>query len=117
MYRTVARWTKTFKEHVESLEDNPRTSRKVSKIIKTAEVTFKKIKINTDTSYTIPELVNATGISISKVHFILKKRLHARKISARLIPPLLSDDQKRAHVTMAKKNYVDFPPNFGKKVC
>ena len=100
---------------MESLEDNHRTSKKVSKIIKTAEATIQKKSINTDTSYTIPELAKATGISISKVHFILKKWLHTRKISARLIPPLLSDDQKRAHVTMAKKNYVDFFPKFWQK--
>ena len=41
-YRTVARWTKKFREGVESLEDNPRTGRKVSNTIKTAEATIHK---------------------------------------------------------------------------
>ena len=71
-YITVARWSKKFREGVESLEDNPRTGRKVSKITKTAEATIQKL-INTDARYTIRELAKATGISLSKVHFILKK--------------------------------------------
>ena len=71
-YRTVARWTKKFLEGVESLEDNPRTGRKMSKTIKTAEATIHKL-ISIDARFTIRELAKATGISISKVHFILKK--------------------------------------------
>ena len=67
-YRTVARWTKKLREGVESLEDNPKTGRKVSKVIKTAEATIHKL-INTEARYTIPDLARATGISISKVHF------------------------------------------------
>ena len=70
-YRTVARWTKKFREGVESQKDNPRTGRKVSKTIKTAEATIQKL-INTDARYTIRELAKATGISLSKVHSILK---------------------------------------------
>lgn len=71
-YRTVARWTKKFRDGVESLEDNPRTGIKVSKTIKIAEAMIQKL-INTDARYTIRELAKATGISLSKVHFILKK--------------------------------------------
>ena len=59
--------------------------------------------MNTGACYTIPELAKVTGISISKVHFILKKRLHPRKIFTCWIPHLLSDDQKRARVSYAKK--------------
>ena len=59
--------------------------------------------MNTGARYPIPELAKVTGISISKVHFILKKRLHPRKNFTCWIPHLLSDDQKRAHVTYAKK--------------
>ena len=70
-YRTDDRWTKKFRVGVEPLEDNPRTGRKVSKITKTAEATI-QILINTDACYTIRGLAKATGISISKVHFILK---------------------------------------------
>ena len=88
-YRTVARWTKKFREGVECLKDNPRAGKKVSKISKTAKAKIQKL-INTYTRYTIPELAKVTGISISKVHFILKTRLHARKISTYWILHLLS---------------------------
>ena len=49
--RIVARRAKKFREGVESLEDNPRTFRKVSKIIKTAETAIQKL-LNTDARYT-----------------------------------------------------------------
>ena len=75
---------------------------KENKTIKTAEAKFQKL-ISTDAGYTIRELAIATGISISKVHFILNKLLHARKMPARWISHLLSDDQKRARVTYAIK--------------
>lgn len=112
-YRTVARWNKKFREGVESLENNPRTGRKISKTTIAAEAKIQNL-INTDARYTVRELAKATGISLSKVHFILKKRLHARKISARWIPHLLSDDQKRARVTYAKE-MLKLYPKFDKK--
>ena len=73
-YRTVARWTKKFRVGVERMGDNPRTGRKVSQITKTAEATI-QILINSYVRYTIRELAKATGISISKVHFIKKTTL------------------------------------------
>ena len=84
----------------------------MSKIGKTRKRHIKKL-INTDARYTIPELGKATGISISKVHFILKKWLHARNIFTSWISHLLSDDQKRARVTYAKK-ILKISPNFDK---
>ena len=70
----------------------------MSKIVNTAEATIQKF-INTDARYTIPELAKAISIAMSKVHFILKKRLHARKNFTNWIPHLLSDDQKKTLVT------------------
>ena len=98
---------------MESLEDNPRAGRKVSNTTKTAEATIQKL-ISTDARYNIRELAKATGISISKAHFILKKSLCSRKISTRWIPHLLPDYQKRARVTYAKK-MLKLYPNFDKK--
>ena len=85
----------------------------MNKTIKTAEAAIQKL-ISTDARYTNRELAKAAGISISKVLFILKKSLHARKISARWIPHLLSDYKKRARVTYAKKLW-KLNPNIDKK--
>ena len=84
----------------------------MSKISKTAEATIQKL-MSTYARYTMPELAKVTGISISKVHFILKKLLYARTIFTSWIPYLLSDDQKRARVTYAK-NILNISPNFDK---
>ena len=94
------------------MKDNHRAGRKVSKISKTAEATIQKL-MNTNARYTIPELAKVTGISINKAHFILKKRLHARKNFTYWIPHLLPDYQTRARVTYAKK-VLKNSPNFDK---
>jgi histone-lysine N-methyltransferase SETMAR len=43
------------------------------------------------------------GISLPTVHFILKKHFKVRKISARWVPHLLTDEQKRQRVKVGKK--------------
>ena len=43
------------------------------------------------------------------VHLILKKHLKVRKISARWVPHLLTDEQKRLRVKVAKKLLQMFP--------
>ena len=85
-YRTVASWTKKLREGVESLEDNPRTGRKVSKLIRT------------DARYTISELAKATDISISKVHFILKKNVCSLEIFLQGGYHICCQTTKRGHV-------------------
>jgi histone-lysine N-methyltransferase SETMAR len=49
------------------------------------------------------------GLSLSTVHFILKKHLKVRQISARWMPHLLTDEQKRQRVKVAKKLLQMFP--------
>ena len=64
--------------------------------------------MNADTRFVI--LPNITvGISLSRVHFILKRILKVRKISARWIPHILTDDQKRVRVQTAKQLLKMFP--------
>ena len=42
-------------------------------------------------------------MSLSTFHFILKKHLKVRNIFARLVPHLLTDEQNRERVLVAKK--------------
>ena len=55
-----------------------------------------------------------TDLSLARVHAILKKHLKVRKINARWIPHLLSDEQKKTRVTMAK-NFSKCTQNIRKK--
>ena len=54
-------------------------------------------------------MARKVGISLSMVHLILKKHLKVRKISARWVPHLLTDEQKRQRVKVAKKLLQMFP--------
>ena len=64
-----------------------------------------KIKeiIEGDARFTVRDIAQKVGISLSTVHLILKKHLKVRKISARWVPHLLTDEQKRQRVKVAKK--------------
>ena len=70
-----------------------------------------KIKeiIEGDARFTVRHIARKVGISLSTVHLILKKHLKVRKISARLVPHLLTDEQKRQRVKVAKKLLQMFP--------
>ena len=48
-------------------------------------------------------ILHEFGISLSTVHLILKKHLKVRKIFVRWVPHLLTDEQNRQRVKVAKK--------------
>ena len=70
-----------------------------------------KIKeiIERDARFTVRDIARKVGISLSTVHLILKKHLKVRKISARWVPHLSTDEQKRQRVKVAKKLFQMFP--------
>jgi hypothetical protein len=60
------------------------------------DIVFKiKDIIEGDTRFTVRDIARKVGISLSTGHFILKKHLKVRQISARCVPYLLADEQKR----------------------
>ena len=70
-----------------------------------------KIKeiIEGDARFTVCDTARKVGISLSTVHLILKKHLKVRKISARWVPHLFTNEQKRQRVKVAKKLLQMFP--------
>ena len=70
-----------------------------------------KIKeiIEGDARFTVRDFTRKVGISILTVHLILKKHLKVRKISARWMPHLLTGEQNRQEVKVAKKLLQMFP--------
>ena len=107
-YDTVRRWKKKFESGVESIKNAPKSGRSKSASRKEIVSKIKEI-IEGDARFTVCDIARKVGISLSTVHHILKKHLKVRKISARWVPHLLTDEQKRQRVKVAKKLLQMFP--------
>ena len=107
-YDTVRRWKKKFESGVESIKNAPKSGRPKSASRKEIVSKIKKI-IEGDARFTVRDIARKVGISLSTVYLILKKHLKVRKISARWVPHLLTDEQKRQRVKLAKKLLQMFP--------
>ena len=115
-YDTVRRWKKKFESGVESIKNAPKSGRPKSASRKEIVSKIKEI-IEGDARFTVRDIARKVGISLSTVHLILKKHLKVRKISARWVPHLLTDEQKRQRVKVAKKLLQMFPKYEKKAVC
>ena len=102
LYDTVRRWKKKFESGVESIKNAPKSGRPKSASRKEIVSKIKEI-IEGDARFTVRDMARKVGISLSTVHLILKKHLKVRMISARWVPHLLTDEQKRQRVKVAKK--------------
>ena len=107
-YDTVRRWKKKFESGVESIKNAPKSGRPKSASRKEIVSKIKEI-IEGDARFTVRDIARKVGISLSTVHLILKKHLKVRKISARWVPHLLTDEQNRQQVKVAKKLLQMFP--------
>ena len=93
-YDTVRRWKKKFESGIESIKNAPKSGRPKSASRKEIVSKIKEI-IEGDARFTVRDIARKVGISLSTVHLVLKKHLKVRKISARWVPHLLTDEQKR----------------------
>ena len=101
-YDTVRSWKNKFESGVESIKNAPKSGR--PKFASRKEIVLKvKEIIEGDARFTIRDIARKVVISLSTVHLILKKHLKVRKIFARWVPHLLTDEQKRQRVKVAKK--------------
>ena len=107
-YDTVWRWKKKFESGVESIKNALKSGKPKSASRKEIISKIKEI-IEADPRFTVRDTVRKVGISLSTAHLILKKHLKVRKISARWVPHLLTDGQKRQRVKVAKKLLQMFP--------
>jgi len=65
-------------------------------------VSVKRI-VEEDARYTIEEISDISGLNSSSVFLILKEKLKLRKVCARWIPHLLTNEQKRQRVKIASE--------------
>ena len=89
-YDTVRRWKKKFESSAESIKNasgRPKSASRKEVVSKIKEI------IERDARFTVRDIARKVGISLSTVHLILKKHLKVRKISARWVPHLLTDEQ------------------------
>ena len=111
-YATVCKWVRRFNDGRESNENDPRVGRPVSVLTEKNVATVKTL-IEEDARYTLQEIEELSGIHSSSVLKILRERLGVRKICARWVPHLLTDEQKQSRVRLAsqvKEKYNNFDP-------
>ena len=91
-YRTVCRWVAKFSAGQQQLKDATHQGRPVTT---TTKGNIEKICniLKTDARFILRQLAQMTNLSSARDHAILKKRLKVRKINARWIPHLLTDEQ------------------------
>ncbi|XP_073399608.1 histone-lysine N-methyltransferase SETMAR-like [Dendrobates tinctorius] len=106
-YSTVARWAKEFKLGRTSTEDEHREGRPSTSL---NEENVKKVEevVLADRRVTIRHVAEVTGISYGSIQRILAKELHMKKVSARWVPKMLTDEQKKKRVDISIANLKKF---------
>ena len=99
---TVCKWVRHFNDGWESIENDPRMGRPVSVLTEKNVATVKTL-IEEDACYTMQEIEELSGIHSSSVLKILRERLGQRKICARWVPHLPTDEQKQSQVRLASR--------------
>ena len=90
---TVFRWVKAFKAGKFSVEDDTHPGRPKTSVTK-ANIAAVKIVVEQDARLSVRDIASCTGLSEGSVQTILKKRLDLRKVCARWVPHLLTEEQK-----------------------
>ena len=101
-YATVCKWVRRFNDGRESIENDPWVSRPVSVLMEKNVATVKTL-IEEDARYNVQEIEELSGIHSFSVLKILCERLGLRKICARWVPHLLTDEQKQSLVRLSSQ--------------
>ncbi|GFY00026.1 protein GVQW3 [Trichonephila clavipes] len=96
----VFRWHKMFKESRENVEDEPLAGRPSTS--RTAENERERHLLNTDRRLRVHTIAEQLGIDKMVVHKIIREDLGMRKISAKLVPKVLTDVQKQNREAVSK---------------
>ena len=100
-YDTDRSWKNKFESGVESIKNAQKSGR--PKFASRKEIVSKiKEIIEGNSRFTVRDIARKVCMSPSTVHLILKKHLKVRKIFARWVPHLLTDEQNRQRVKVAK---------------
>ena len=97
----VFRWVKAFKAGKFSVEDD--TCLEGLKPVTKANIAAVKIVVVQDARLSVKDITSCIGISEGSVQTILKKRLDMRKVCARWVPHLLTEEQKTQCLKCARE--------------
>ena len=102
LYSTVKKWVAEFKRGKEDVTDDSRAGRPVNVVTdEQSEAVHRAVM--SDRRVTIRELVKTLGISFGSIQTILSEVLYMKKLSARWVPRMLTEDQKKTRVNMSRK--------------
>ena len=98
----VFEWYKMFKEGREVVEDEhragrPTTARTDGQVAKVKQV------LDADRRSTIALISEETGLSVGTVHTIVTEDLAMRKVCAKMVPKVLSEEQKQSRVEISQE--------------
>ena len=99
---TVFRWVKAFKAGKFFVEDDTHPGRPKTSVTK-ANIAAVKIVVEQDARLSVKDIASCTGISEGSMQTILKKRLDLRKVCARWVPHLLTEEQKTQRLKCAQE--------------
>lgn len=113
----VFRWHKTFKEGREDVEDEQRSGRP-STAHTLDNVAKVRAALNTDRRLSVRLIADKVELPKSIVHEIITTELQMRKICAKLVPKVLTDDQKENRVSISREllHRVGSEPGFLERV-
>lgn len=109
-YSMIKKWAALFKHGRDSVEDDPRSGRPSTS---TTSENIDKIHkmVLEDRRLKVREISDTIGISTERVFHILTDELGLKKISARWVPRLLTEEQKCNRVEISRENLALFRRN------
>lgn len=107
---TVRYWYNEFKRGRTTVFDEDRPGRPIEV---TTDDMVKKIEniVLADRRIKLREIVDAVNVSIERVQYILEEKLGMKKVSARWVPRLLTEEQKRNRLTTSEQCLAVFKRN------
>lgn len=100
---TIYRWTAQFERGRQSTEDEHRSGRPVEACTEES-VQLVQDMIMTDRRLTVKRVAESLKMSTGTVHHIISDVLGYNKVCARLVPRMLSSENKRARVQTSRDN-------------
>jgi transposase len=105
--KTVQRWSKSFRERREEIEDEARPGRPITETT-VENIEQVRLLIDRDPYITIEEVQEQTDLSYGTVQRTISDHLKLMKLTARYVPKDLNDFQRSERVQICKENLAKF---------